>query len=90
MNTKQIEEELVVEITDKMEIDVMLGLLHGFLIPLLIMVSTESRLGLVYLLLPLSVYATVGKDRDSKEIFINFGFVLTIITVASWADASIR
>lgn len=76
-------------ISDKIEIDIMLGLLHGFLIPLLIMVSTESRLGLLYLLIPMSVYATVGKDRDSKEIFATFGFCLTIITIASWADASI-
>ena len=76
-------------ITDKIETDIMLGLLHGFLIPLLLMVATQSRLGLLYLLIPMAVYATVGKDRDSKEVFISFAMLLTVITVASWADASI-
>lgn len=76
-------------ITDKIETDIMLGLLHGFLIPLLLMVATQSRLGLLYLLIPMAVYATVGKDRDSKEVFISFAIVLIVITVASWADASI-
>lgn len=76
-------------ITDKIETDIMLALLHGFLIPLLLMVATQSRLGLLYLLIPMAVYATVGKDRDSKEVFIPFAIVLIVITVASWADASI-
>ncbi len=76
-------------ITDKIETDIMLGLLHGFLIPLLLMVATQSRLGLLYLLIPMAVFATVGKDRDSKEVFISFAMLLTVITVASWADASI-
>lgn len=76
-------------ISDKIDIDIMLGLLHGFLIPLLIMVVTQSRGGLLYLLIPMAVYATVGKDRDSKEVFISSAIVLTVITVASWADVSI-
>ena len=76
-------------ITDKIETDIMLGLLHGFLIPLLLMVATQSRLGLLYLLIPMAVYATVGKDRDSKEVLISFAIVLIVITVASWADGSI-
>ncbi len=76
-------------ITDRIETDIMLGLLHGFLIPLLLMVATQSRLGLLYLLIPMAVFATVGKDRDSKEVFISFAMLLTVITVASWADASI-
>lgn len=76
-------------ISDKIEIDIMLGLLHGFLIPLLIMAATQSRWGLLYLLIPMAVYATVGKDRDSKEVFNSFAIVLTVITLASWADASI-
>ena len=53
------------------------------------MVVTQSRGGLLYLLIPMAVYATVGKDRDSKEVFISSAIVLTVITVASWADVSI-
>lgn len=74
-------------ITDAIATDFMLGLLHGFLMPLLIMLLMQSRFGALYILIPLAAYETIAKDRESKDFFTVFAIVLVIGTIASWADA---
>lgn len=78
-----------IEMIEKMESDALLGVLHGFLMPLLFMALSQSRLGLLYLLIPAAIYATVGASRESKGTFITCALILAAITVASWADAPI-
>lgn len=65
----------------------LLGLLHGCLLPLLLMVLLQSRLGCMYLLIPTALYLTVGSDNDSEDTFMFTALMTIVFTVASWADA---
>lgn len=74
-------------IVNRIELDTIMGILHGILLPVLAMFLFQSRLGLVYLLIPFTVYNTVGSHRGSKEIFYASAMIVVSISIASWADA---
>ncbi len=80
-------EQKSTSVSDEIVNDFMLGLLHGFLLPLLFMAIMESRLALVYLLIPVAAYETVARHRGSKDFFVVFAIVIVTMTIASWADA---
>lgn len=75
------------EIVSRIEIDTIKGILHGILLPILAMFLFQSRWGLVYLLIPFTIYQTVGAHRGSKEIFYASAMIVAAISIASWADA---
>lgn len=73
---------------ERISINQMLGLMHGMLLPILLMLLSESRLGICYLLIPTAIYLTVGSERSSKDHFTVYAVLTIVLTVASWADAT--
>lgn len=72
---------------ERISINQMLGLIHGMLLPILLMLLS-GRLGICYLLIPTAIYLTVGSERSSKDYFTVYAVLTIVLTISSWADAT--